>query len=79
MNVRSVLRGASRPDRPMAPGQIARADYEYVRKGTANVYCIVEPKAGRHLTHATRDRRGPRFVAAVERIARRYRAATTIQ
>jgi transposase len=73
-----VLRGASRPDRPMAPGQIARADYEYVRKGTANVYCIVEPKAGRHLTHATRDRKGPRFVAAVQRIARRYRGATTI-
>lgn len=54
-----VLRGASRPGRVMAPGQIAREDYEYVRKGTANVYCIVEPKAGRHLTHATRDRKGP--------------------
>ena len=46
----------------MAPGRIAREDYEYVRHGTANVYCIVEPKAGRHLTHATRDRKAPRFV-----------------
>ncbi len=73
-----ALRGASRPGRTMAPGRIAREDYEYVRKGTANVYCIVEPKAGRHLTHATPDRKGPRFVAAVQRIARRYRAATTI-
>ena len=73
-----ALRGASRPGRFMAPGQIAREDYEYVRKGTANVYCIVEPKAGRHLTHATRDRKGPRFVAALQRIARRYRAAKTI-
>ena len=54
-----ALRGASRPGRAMAPGQIAREDYEYVRKGTANVYCIVEPKAGRHLTHATRDRKAP--------------------
>jgi transposase len=73
-----VLRGASRPARSMAPGQIAREDDEYVRKGTANVDCIVEPKAGRHVTHATRDRRGPRFVAALQRIARRYRTAKTI-
>jgi len=73
-----ALRGASRPGRAMAPRQVAREDYEYVRKGTANVYCIVEPKAGRHLTHASRDRTGPRFVAALQRIARRYRTATTI-
>ena len=55
-----ALRGASRPGRSLAPGRIAREDYEYVRKGTAHVYCIIEPKAGRHLTHATRDRKGPR-------------------
>jgi transposase len=73
-----ALRGASRAGRSMAPGRIARDDYEYVRKGTANVYCIVEPKAGRHLTHATRDRKGARFVAALQRIARRYRVAKTI-
>lgn len=73
-----ALRGASRPGRPMAAGQIAREDYEYVRTGTANIYCIVEPKAGRHLTHATRDRKAPRFVAALQRITRRYRRAKTI-
>ena len=49
-----------------------------MRTGTANVYCIVEPKAGRHLTHATRDRKAPRFVAALQRIARRFRTAKTI-
>jgi len=73
-----VLRGASRPGRPMAPGRVARTDYEYVRKGTANIYCMVEPKAGRHLTHATPNRKAPCFTAALQRIARRYRAATTI-
>ena len=73
-----ALRGASRSGRAMAPGQIAREDYEYVRNGTANVYCIVEPKTGRHLTHATRDRKAPRFAAALQRIARRYRTAKTI-
>jgi transposase len=73
-----ALRGASRPGRPMRPGQMARTDYEYVRRGTANIYCIVEPKAGRHVTHATRDRKGRRFVRALQRLARRYQRAKTI-
>ena len=73
-----MLRGASRPGRPMARGRVAREDYEYVRDGTANIYCIVEPKAGRHLTHATRNRKARCFAAALQRIARRYRDATTI-
>jgi transposase len=73
-----ALRGASRPGRPMGVGRVAREDYEYVRRGTANIYCIVEPKAGRHGTHATRDRTTPRFVRALQRLARRYRQAKTI-
>jgi len=73
-----VLRGASRPARPMGPGRVTREDYEYVRRGTANIYCIVEPKAGRHLTHATCDRKAPRFVRALQRLARRYRKAKKI-
>jgi len=78
MNARWRCAARADPVRSLAPGQIAREDYEYVRRGTANIYCIVEAKAGRHLTHATRDRQGPRFVAALQRIARRWLAATTI-
>src|SRR5262245_23073792 len=73
-----ALRAASRPGRPMRPGAVAREDYEYVRRGTANVYCIVEPTAGRHLTHATCDRKPPRFVDALHPLTRRYRRAKTI-
>jgi len=73
-----ALRQASRLGRPMTVGRLAREDYEYVRTGTANVYCIVEPKAGRHVTHATRDRKAPHFVRALHRIARRYRTSKTI-
>ena len=73
-----VLHASKRPGRRAAPGRLARWDYEYRRLGTANVYCIVEPKAGRHLTHATPNRTAPRFVAALQRIARRYREARTI-
>ena len=36
---------------PVAPGQPARVDYEYVRNGTANLFVIVDPNAGqRHVT-----------------------------
>jgi transposase len=70
--------GSARPDTPMAPGRPKRRDYEYVRRGTANVFCIVEPKAGRHLTHATKTRKGPRFAAAMKRIADAYPRARTI-
>ncbi len=38
------------------PGREARRDNEYERCGTANVFCAVEPKAGRHFTFATPDR-----------------------
>lgn len=73
-----ALRGASRPGQAMRAGRIAREDYEYVRRGTANIYCIVEPQAGRHLTHATPNRKAPEFVRALQRLCRRYRTAQTI-
>jgi hypothetical protein len=72
------LRGSARPGIAAGPGRIARKDYEYVRRGTANIFCIVEPKRGRHYTHATADRKAPRFAAAVRRIAKAYPKAKTI-
>ena len=41
------LHAFEREGRPMAPGRIARRDYEYVRRGTANIFCIVAPRRGR--------------------------------
>lgn len=36
---------------PMRPGTPQRVDYEYIRRGTCNVFVMVEPLAGwRHLT-----------------------------
>ncbi len=59
-----VLRGHARKGRPMRPGKPARIDYEYERKGTATIFCIVEPKTGRRLTHATAKRAGADFARA---------------
>jgi hypothetical protein len=72
------LLDAARPGRLMAPARCARCDYEYLRCGTANVFCIIEPKAGRHQTHATVNRKGPQFAAALQRIADAHPAAKTI-
>jgi len=67
-----VLRDHARPGEPMQPGRLARTDYEYVRYGTANIFCIVEPLTGRRLTFATANRKRPAFVQALQRIVRRY-------
>jgi hypothetical protein len=40
-----------RPPEPAGPGRPARVDYEYERNGTANLFVIVDPAAGRrHVT-----------------------------
>jgi hypothetical protein len=66
---------------PMAadrPGQILRRDNEYVRNGTANIFGVVEPKAGRHMAEVTPNRSGPAFAKEAARIARAYPEARTI-
>ena len=50
------LIGETRTPIPAAPGRPERADYEYVRNGTANLFMLFEPLAGwRHV--AVTDRR----------------------
>src|SRR6476660_3027127 len=56
-----TLHADVRPASPAAPGREARRDNEYERRGTANVFCAVEPTAGRHFTFATPDRSGFEF------------------
>jgi hypothetical protein len=73
-----VLRDSARQGRPGAPGRLARMDYEYVRRGTANIFCIVEPKVGRHMTFATPNRKAVQFARALRKIAHRYPSARTI-
>ena len=63
---------------PAKPGSPAKRDNEYRRCGTANVFGVVEPKAGRHFTSATADRSGPQFARLVDYLTRRYPEARTI-
>jgi hypothetical protein len=63
---------------PARPGQIAKRDNEYKRCGTANVFCAVEPKAGKHFTFPTPDRSAPQLARVLNRIIASYPFARTI-
>ena len=41
-----VLHADVQPPVPVAPGQPERVDFEYERRGTRNLFVIVEPLAG---------------------------------
>jgi hypothetical protein len=73
-----TLHDEVRPASPAKPGREARRDSEYERCGTANVFCAVEPKAGKHFTYATPDRSGFEFTRVVFDLAMWYREADTI-
>ena len=73
-----VLHADLRLPIPLRPGRELRRDSEYERRGTANTFCGVEPKAGRHFTRATPDRSSPQFADYLLEVAEHYPAADTI-
>jgi DDE superfamily endonuclease len=73
-----VLHQEIRPPLAMKPGGVARRDSEYQRCGTANVFCGVEPKAGRHFPKVTARRSSPEFADYLLDIAVSYPEADTI-
>ena len=73
-----TLHADVRPASPAVPGREARRDNEYERCGTANVFCVVEPKAGRHFTFPTPDRSGFEFARVAVAMALEYPNAKTI-
>ena len=73
-----TLHADVRPASPATPGREARRDNEYERCGTANVFCAVEPKAGRHFTFPTPDRSGFEFARVMVNVALAYPEAKAI-
>ena len=67
-----------RPQSSAVPGREARQDSEYKRCGTANIFCVVEPKAGRHFTYVTPNRTGLEFAKVICELALQYPEAKTI-
>jgi hypothetical protein len=52
-----TLHADVRPASPATPGREARRDNEYERRGTANIFCAVEPKRSPWRWHTRRRRR----------------------
>lgn len=73
-----VLHADVRPPRAMRPGRVARRDCEYQRRGAANAFCGVDPKAGRHFTKVTPNRSAPQFADYLLEIVAAYPEADTI-
>ena len=73
-----TLRADVRATRPARPRGLARRDYEYRRCGTANLFCAVEPKAGRHFVKATANRTARQFAGMLRDLSRAYPAAATV-
>jgi hypothetical protein len=73
------LIGETRLPIPAAPGRAAREDYEYVRHGTANLFMMFEPLAGRRHVRVTDRRTRKDFAEAVkELVDERYPDAEKI-
>lgn len=68
----------SRSGKGMQPGRTAVRDYEYVRKGTANIFVAVEPKAGLRFTAVTGRRTRQDYARFLRHLATRYPGAETI-
>jgi DDE superfamily endonuclease len=74
------LRGDVAEPVPPAPGSPAKQDYEYTRHGTANLFVIVEPLAGRRHITVTDRRTIPDFAAQMKHLCdEMYPEATTIR
>ena len=72
------LHAEVRSPRPAKPGQPAKRDNEYKRCGTANIFCAVEPKAGRHFAWATPNRTARQFAYVIRDLVTAYPFARTI-
>lgn len=63
-----VLLEHKHPPVGMGPGQPEREDYEYVRKGTANVFCCFEPLQGKRVMTVTQQRTSQDFARQMKHL-----------
>ena len=63
---------------PAAPGRPARVDYEYERNGTANLFMIFEPLAGKRRVKVTDRRTALDFAEVIRELVDSYPTAEKI-
>lgn len=69
----------SRTPIPLKPGKTAKQDYEYIRRGKANIFMGVEPKGGKRVTEVTWQRRKKDFAFFVKGLIKKYPRAKMIR
>ena len=67
-----------RPPEPAAPGRPARRDYEYARRGTANLFVAVEPLAGVRRVTVTGRRTAADFAEQMRRLCDEWYPEATV-
>lgn len=72
------LIGETRRSIPASPGQPARHDYEYCRRGVCNIFLACEPLAGKRMVTITERKTKPDWALFLEEIAGRYKNAEKI-
>jgi transposase len=60
------------PILPTGPGEVLKKDYEYKRDGSANVFCLVEPKMGRYFNKVTWRRCNEDFAECMKDLVSAY-------
>lgn len=58
----------SRKPIAMKPGSKAKYDYEYIRKGTGNIFVAIEPKGGKRVIRVTEQRRKKDYAEFVDQL-----------
>ena len=69
----------SRMPIPMRPGKVIKQDYEYIRRGKANIFMAVEPKGGKRYTEVTEQRTKRDFAFFVKSLIKKYPQAEIIR
>jgi hypothetical protein len=65
----SMVIGETRIPVPAAPGRVERFDFEYVRRGTANLFLVLEPLLGWRVVHVTERRTATDFAELLRWLA----------
>jgi transposase len=73
-----LLKNICSTSRMVKLGEPRKKDYEYIRKGTACAFCVIEPKRGKHLIEVSKTRKAADFAAVMRKISRSYPNAEKI-
>lgn len=63
---------------PLKPGKIQKYDYQYIRRGTANIFMAIEPKGGKRRTQVTDRRTKKDFALFVKGLIDKHYASTEL-